>query len=66
MASNNREIKAREKWLLTYQELGSVNKAALKCGVPRSTIYRWIKRYKKRRFRRIKGSFKTSYEVCQA
>lgn len=25
--------------------LRSVSKAALKCGIPRSTLYRWIKRF---------------------
>ena len=32
-------------WLKCYEELGSVSKAARKCGIPRSTLYRWINRY---------------------
>jgi transcriptional regulator of acetoin/glycerol metabolism len=39
-----RTIKARETWVKCYEELGSVSKAARKCGIPRSTLYRWIKR----------------------
>jgi transposase InsO family protein len=45
MDAHNRHIKARESWIKCYQDLGSVSKAALKCGVPRSTLYRWIKRF---------------------
>jgi len=44
MAVNQRKIRAREIWLRCYEELGSVSKAARKCGIPRSTLYRWIKR----------------------
>lgn len=43
---SKRTIKARETWLKCYEELGSVSKAARKCGIPRSTLYRWIKRVK--------------------
>ena len=46
MNSEFRKAKAREFWVKTYQELGSVSKAALKCGVPRSSLYRWINRNK--------------------
>ncbi len=46
MSSNKRAVKARETWLKCYEELGSVSKAARKCGIPRSTLYRWIKRVK--------------------
>ena len=45
MISKKRKIKAREVWIKTYQDLGSVSKAAKRCGIPRSTLYRWIKRY---------------------
>ncbi|MGZ3749628.1 MAG: helix-turn-helix domain-containing protein [Flavisolibacter sp.] len=38
-------MRAREMWIRCYEELGSVSKAARKCGVPRSTLYRWIWRY---------------------
>lgn len=45
MDTKKRKIKAREIWVKTYLELGSVSKAARRCGIPRSTLYRWIKRY---------------------
>ena len=44
MTSIKRNVKAREIWLKCYEELGSVSKAARKCGIPRSTLYRWIRR----------------------
>jgi len=47
MNSNNRTLKAPETWIKCYEELGSVSKAARKCGIPRSTLYRWIDRVKK-------------------
>ena len=28
-------------------ETGSVTKAALRCGIARTTLYRWMKRYEK-------------------
>jgi len=46
MNARNRKLKGREIWIKTYQELGSVSKAARRCGIPRSTLYRWINRYK--------------------
>ena len=46
MDNKQRQIKAREIWIDCYQQLGSVSKAARKCGIPRSTLYRWVKRYK--------------------
>jgi transposase InsO family protein len=45
MHSKNRKIKARKIWIKTYKELNSVTKAAKRCGIPRSTLYRWISRY---------------------
>lgn len=45
MNSSKRKIVARKNWIKIYQEVGSVTKAALRCGIPRSTLYRWIKRY---------------------
>lgn len=36
----------RQKWLELYAETGSVTKTALRCGVARSTLYRWINRGK--------------------
>ena len=32
----------RQKWLELYVETGSVTKTALRCGITRSTLYRWI------------------------
>lgn len=32
----------RQKWLELYAETGSVTKTALRCGIARSTLYRWI------------------------
>ncbi len=40
-----RKIRARQQWIKIYQELGSVTVAARKCGIPRSTLYRWVARY---------------------
>ena len=46
MAMDERKIKARSIWVETYKKLGSISKAARKCGIPRSTLYRWVKRHK--------------------
>ena len=46
MNSKKRKLIARKNWIKIYGELGSVSKAALRCGIPRSTLYRWINRYK--------------------
>lgn len=45
MNSKTRKLKARKIWIETYQELGSVSKASRRCGIPRSTLYRWLNRY---------------------
>ena len=45
MNENERKIRARENWLKTYPDLGSITKASRRLGVSRSTQYRWIKRY---------------------
>lgn len=45
MNENERKVRARENWLNTYQDLGSITKASKKLGISRSTIYRWIYRY---------------------
>lgn len=45
MKDKKRQIRTRKNWLRVYQELGSVSKAALRCGVARSTMHRWINRY---------------------
>ena len=36
----------RQKWLELYAETGSVTKTVLRCGIARSTLYRWINREK--------------------
>lgn len=36
----------RQKWLELYVETGSVTKTALRCGIARTTLYRWINREK--------------------
>ena len=46
--NEKRKIIARKLWIKTFEELGSVSKAARRCGIPRSTLYRWIHRYKNR------------------
>ena len=40
------DIRMRQKWLELYAETGSVTKSALRCGIARSTLYRWINREK--------------------
>ena len=44
MDNSTRKIAARTNWLTVYQKTGSVTKASLRCGIARSTLYRWIKR----------------------
>ncbi len=44
MDNMTRKIIARRNWLKIYQETGSITKTALRCGIARSTLYRWIKR----------------------
>ncbi|MGC5743966.1 helix-turn-helix domain-containing protein [Chryseobacterium sp. NFX27] len=46
MNKQQQQVKARKDWLKIYLELGSVTKTALRCRIARSTLYRWIKRYK--------------------
>lgn len=45
MNSKKRKLTARKNWIKIYEELGLVSKAARRCGIPRSTLYRWINRY---------------------
>ena len=47
MNNKIRKIRARIVWLQTYKVLGSISKTARRCGIPRSTLYRWIHRYNK-------------------
>ena len=46
MKEDIRKIRMRPKWLELYAETGSVTKTALRCGIARSTLYRWINREK--------------------
>lgn len=46
MRERDRKAKARATWLEVYNALGSVSKAAIKCGIARSTLHRWLKRAK--------------------
>lgn len=46
MKEDIRKIRMRQKWLELYAETGSVTKSALRCGIARSTLYRWINREK--------------------
>ena len=42
LRSMKEDIRMRQKWLELYVETGSVTKTALRCGITRSTLYRWI------------------------
>ncbi|WP_460474260.1 IS481 family transposase [Emticicia fontis] len=44
MTKLSTKAQARKKWLEIYYSCGSISKAALKCGIARSTLQRWIKR----------------------
>ena len=44
MDDTTRKENARRKWLKIYEETDSVTKTALRCGIARSTLYRWLKR----------------------
>ena len=46
MKEDIRKIRMRQKWLELYAETGSVTKTALRCGIARTTLYRWINREK--------------------
>lgn len=46
MREKDRKAKARATGLEAYNALGSVSKAAIRCGIVRSTLYRWLKRTK--------------------
>lgn len=40
-----RRVKARLTWMEIFKETGSVSVTSKRCGVPRSTVYRWINRF---------------------
>lgn len=44
MREKDRKARARATWLGAYDALGSVSKAAIRCGIARSILYRWLKR----------------------
>lgn len=45
-----RKIRTRQNWIKVYEQLGSISKTANKCGIARSTLYRWLNRYQKEGF----------------
>jgi transposase len=47
MDTKTRQVKAWEEWVKRYEETGSVRQAALKAGIPRSTSYRWLTKFRK-------------------
>jgi predicted transcriptional regulator len=61
MTSNRRILKARELWIRCYKEVGFVSIAARKCGIPKSTLYRWVKRVKLQGYGGLKRVFKTAH-----
>lgn len=58
MTHKERQLKARETWIKCYHELGSISRASRKCGIPRSTLYRWLKRHKEEGKDGLKGKSK--------
>ncbi|MEK6481955.1 IS481 family transposase [Catalinimonas sp. 4WD22] len=44
MKKADQKQKARAVWIRTYEDLGSISKAAQRCGIARSTLQRWLKR----------------------
>ncbi len=53
-----RKQKAREKWLKIYEETGSVTATCNRCGIARTTLYRWIKRFKQSGFQGLSDESK--------
>ncbi|MCT4697219.1 MAG: helix-turn-helix domain-containing protein [Candidatus Cardinium sp.] len=45
MHNKTRKVNARKTWIQAYERFGSISKAARRCSIPRSTLYRWLKRY---------------------
>jgi len=44
MKQSERNARTRQKWIQVYEQLGSITKTAIRCGISRSTLYRWIER----------------------
>jgi transposase InsO family protein len=45
MSKEHENQQARETWIKIYKQVGSVSKAARKCGIARSTMHRWVQRF---------------------
>jgi transposase len=45
MSKEHEKQQARETWIKIYKQVGSVSKAARKCGIARSTMHRWVQRF---------------------
>lgn len=56
-------VKARETWQKVYQGLGSVAKAARRCGIAHSTLYRWIERFNKEGKEGLKDKSKRPHKL---
>ena len=65
MDNFDREFKVRKKWIENYFQYGSVSIAARKCGIPRSTLYRWIKRFAEVGEEALKGKPKRPKRLAQ-
>lgn len=63
--NDKRKITARNLWIKTFEELGSVSKAARRCGIPRSTLYRWINRYKNQDENSLKDKSKKPIKLAK-
>lgn len=44
MIQSERNARTRQKWIQVYEQLGSITKTAIRCGISRPTLYRWIER----------------------
>lgn len=64
MSTDSRAIKARQQWIKVYEELGSVSQAARRCGIPRSTLYRWVNRIKDDGLESLKGRSKRPHNLA--
>ena len=65
MDNFDREFSARKKWIKSYFHYKSVSIAARKCGIPRSTLYRWIKRFKESGEEALKGKSKRPKKLAK-
>ena len=65
MKTQDHQIKARETWLKVYQELRSITKTARRCGIARSTLYRWIERFKEEGKEGLKDKSKKPHRLAR-